>query len=216
MQAKHLGPARNPVSAEQAAEVPSSALAEGTPRRVVAGLLASDGSCDSRSVPTSTAPEQVLRPTASDPAFVDVAAYTDYYRLRAGVSRRADTAEGYYRYVWPAAHNPVRSAVSADMAFQQFGCNNGQPIPLDPLDGQPYVRAMLVALEGRLGIGASQEQMAPEQVFTTGARPADPALLNGLPGQEVTVPHTDANGFPIGGVRFPAEACRSAHRSRPR
>ncbi|MDF3141372.1 MULTISPECIES: alpha/beta hydrolase domain-containing protein [unclassified Streptomyces] len=149
-------------------------------------------------------PEQVLRRPATDPVFVDVAAYTDYYRLRAGISRQADPVHNYYRYDWPAAHNPVLSAASADIAFQQFGCNNGNPIPLNPLHSQPYGRALLVALERRLGIGGPRGTMPPEQLVTAGARPADPALLNGLPGREVTVPQTNADGFPIGGVRFPA------------
>ncbi len=150
------------------------------------------------------APQQVLRRPATDPVFVDVAAYTDYYRLRGSVSRQADPAHGYHRYDWPAAHNPVLSAASADTAFEQFGCNDKRPIPLNPVHSQPYGRALLVALERRLGINGPREQMPPEQVFKAGARPADPALLNGLPGREVTVPQTDADGFPIGGVRFPA------------
>ena len=98
----------------------------------------------------------------------------------------------------------TRPADAADTAFQRFGCNDGKPIPLSPLHSEPYGRALLVALERRLGIGGPREKMPPEQVFTAGARPADPALLNGLPGREVTVPRTDADGFPIGGVRFSA------------
>ncbi|MPY50452.1 alpha/beta hydrolase domain-containing protein [Streptomyces acidicola] len=149
-------------------------------------------------------PEQVLRRPKSDPVFVDVAAYTDYYRLRASVSRGAKEVGDYHRYDWPAAHNPVLTAASADTAFQQFGCNNGEPIPLNPLHSQPYARALLVALERHLGIAGPTKPMPSERLFTAGERPADPALLNGLPDQEVTVPGTDADGIPLGGVRFPA------------
>ncbi|MEU1515155.1 alpha/beta hydrolase domain-containing protein [Streptomyces sp. NPDC005811] len=147
-------------------------------------------------------PRQVLHRPTSDPVFVDVAAYTDYYRLRAGVSRQAPGAPGYHRYDWPAAHKPMLSQAAADSAFAQ-GCNDGEAIPLNPIDNRPYSRAMLVALEHRI-VGGVSAPMPPERLFRADAKPADHALLNGLPGREVWVPRVDADGFPVGGVRFAA------------
>ncbi|WP_198152982.1 alpha/beta hydrolase domain-containing protein [Pseudofrankia sp. DC12] len=149
-------------------------------------------------------PRQVLRRPKTDPAFVDVAAYTDYYRLRASISRQADAANGYYRYDWPAAHAPVLVPAAAAFVFQQSGCNNGQVIPLNAIDSRPYGRALLVALERRLGINGPRVAMPAERMFTAGAQPADPALLNGLPRDPVSVPQVDTDGFPLGGVHFPA------------
>ncbi|WP_030599466.1 alpha/beta hydrolase domain-containing protein [Streptomyces fulvoviolaceus] len=150
-------------------------------------------------------PRQVLRRPKSDPVFVDVAAYTDYYRLRASVSRQEDATNGYHRYDWPAAHRPTLTKAQADSAFAQ-GCNDGEVIPLNAIDNRPYARALLVALERGLGIGGPPAPMPRERLFTAGAKPADPALLNGLPGREVSVPQVDTDGFPLGGVRFPAAA----------
>ncbi|MFF8021783.1 alpha/beta hydrolase domain-containing protein [Streptomyces sp. NPDC007896] len=147
-------------------------------------------------------PRQVLRRPRTDPVFVDVAAYTDYYRLRASISRQAYAVTGYHRYDWPAAHRPTLTQAQADSAFAQ-GCNSGEVIPLNAIDNRPYSRAMLVALERRVGVGGPAP-MPPERLFTAGAKPADPALLNGLPGREVSVPQVDGDGFPLGGVRFPA------------
>jgi len=148
-------------------------------------------------------PRQVVRRPETDPVFVDVAAYTDYYRLRASVSRQAGAVNGYHRYDWPAAHRPTLTQAQADSAFAQ-GCNSGEAIPLNAIDNRPYARAMLVALERRIGIGGAPAPMPRERLFTAGAQPADPALLNGLPGREVSVPQVDDDGFPLGGVRFPA------------
>ncbi|MGW1784819.1 alpha/beta hydrolase domain-containing protein [Streptomyces sp. NPDC002143] len=148
-------------------------------------------------------PRQVLRRPGTDPVFVDVAAYTDYYRLRASISRQADAVAGYHRYDWPAAHRPTFTQAQADAAFAQ-GCHGGEALPLNAIDNRPFARAMLVALERRTDTGGPSPAMPPERLFTAGAKPADPALLNPLPHHEVSVPHVDGEGFPLGGVRFPA------------
>ncbi|WP_344274155.1 hypothetical protein [Actinomadura napierensis] len=61
-------------------------------------------------------------------------------------------------------------------------------------------------LEHHIGVNGRPEPMPREQLLTAGAEPADPALLNGLPGRKVSVPQVDADAFPVGGVRFPAAA----------
>ncbi|UGQ13981.1 hypothetical protein LO772_10470 [Yinghuangia sp. ASG 101] len=149
-------------------------------------------------------PRQVLRRPKTDPVFVDVAAYTDYYRLRADISRQGRAVDGYHRYDWPAAHAPMPNAAAGAFVFGQFGCNNGRPIPLNPIDSQPYARALLVALEHHIGVHGHRAPMPAEQLFATGAQPTDASLLNGLPGRNVSVPRVDDDGFPTGGVRFPA------------
>lgn len=151
-------------------------------------------------------PREVLRRPGTDPVFVDAAAHTDYYRLRASVSRQADAAAGYHRYDWPAAHAPVRTPDAAAFVFDRAGCNNRQVVPLNPIDSDPYARALIVALERHIGADGPRLPMPRERMFTAGGEPSDPALLNGLPGHAVSVPQVDGEGFPLGGVPFPATA----------
>ncbi len=150
-------------------------------------------------------PEQVLRRPRTDPFFVDVAAYTDFYRLRAGVSRAAPAAAGYRRYDWPGAHSPATTPAAAELAFERLRCNGGVPVALNPVDTRPYARAMLAALETQVRRGGrARGALAHERTFVLGAPPVDPSVFNGLPGRAVPLPHVDADRQPLGGVRFPA------------
>ena len=150
-------------------------------------------------------PAEVLRRPSTDPVFVDVATYTDFYRLRASVSRQAPGTTRYRRYDWPAAHSPAVSPASAELAFERLRCNDGVPIPLNPIDTRPYARALLSALEQAVARRRAEPAALPaERLFLLGGAPLDPALLNGLPDRPVLVPHVDGDAQPLGGVRFPA------------
>ncbi len=145
--------------------------------------------------------EMLSRP-ATDPVFVDVAAYTDFYRLRAGLTSVATTTPKYRRYDIPAPH----SIQPPPVAEEEFGeCNNGQATPLNPVNMSPYIRAELVGIEKAIGVKAAQNgpTLPPSTVFKLGPAPRSTANFNPLPGVEVKVPLVDANGWPQGGVRFP-------------
>jgi Alpha/beta hydrolase domain len=149
-------------------------------------------------------PSQLLTRRASDPLFVDIANYTDFYRLRAGVSGGAEPAQyrnGYRRYDWPAAHAPSVIAGPA-VVFGLFGCNGGVQVPLNPIDFRPYLRAVFAGLVGQLGPGGSADALPPSTRFELGPEPPLSPLFNGLPGQAVPVPRVDGDAQPIGGVRF--------------
>lgn len=145
--------------------------------------------------------ELLSRPT-TDPVFVDVAAYTDFYRLRAGLTSVATTTPKYRRYDIPAPHSiqkpPSRVEEFAD-------CNNGEPVPLNPVVMSPYIRAQIIGIQKAMGVRAAQEgpSLPPSTVFRLGPAPRGNANFNPLAGVDVKVPLMDANGWPQGGVRFP-------------
>ena len=134
-------------------------------------------------------PRRLLRRPRNDPFLVDVAAYTDFYRLRAGLTDRDELPGRMVRYDWPAAH-------------QQFGpeaifgsCNGGVRIGLNLIDYHPYLRALVAGLLDR--------RLPLSRRFDLGPTPPTSATFNGLPGVAVPVPRIDADGQPRGGVRFP-------------
>jgi hypothetical protein len=156
--------------------------------------------------------EELLTRPDSDPLFVDVAAYTDYYRLRASVTADDDLPEGVVRYDWPAPHAStvagpalVFGAANPD-GGGGFGCNGGVPVPLNPVDSGPFLRTLVV----RLAEVVTGDGELPEPVlFELADAPANsPESFNGLPGVELRVPAVDDDTLqPVGGVRFPdAEA----------
>ncbi|MBN9112222.1 MAG: hypothetical protein J0I34_25975 [Pseudonocardia sp.] len=165
-------------------------------------------------------PSQILSRPASDPFLVDYVAYTDFYRLRVGLTGREEIPVGMRRYDWPAAHAPSQLIPSQLVDSFVFGaggahCNNGTPIPLSPLDSRPYSRALLVGVENELVARRSEAQpvrgvrLPPSTTFALGPIP-DSALtyqgqqtFNPLPGITVPVPRSDRDGWPVGGVRFP-------------
>ncbi len=145
--------------------------------------------------------ELLSRPN-TDPVFVDVAAYTDFYRLRAGLTSVATTTPKYRRYDIPGPHSiqkpPSRVEEFAD-------CNNGEAVPLNPVVMSPYIRAQIVGIQKAIGVRAAQEgpSLPPSTVFKLGPAPRSKANFNPLEGVDVKVPLMDANGWPQGGVRFP-------------
>jgi hypothetical protein len=145
---------------------------------------------------------QLLSRPTTDPVFVDIAAYTDFYRLRVGLTSVATTTPKYRRYDIPSSHSITPPPVSqADFTE----CNNGQVTPLNPLNMSPYMRAQIMGIEKAIGVRAAQSgpSLPPSTVFQLGPAPRSNANFNPLAGMDVKIPLTDANGWPLGGVRFP-------------
>ncbi|MSP93646.1 MAG: hypothetical protein EXR00_00105 [Alphaproteobacteria bacterium] len=148
-----------------------------------------------------TRTEMLSRP-ASDPIFIDTAAYTDFYRLRAGLTSAATTTAKYRRYDIPGPHSQQRPPVTKE-TFED--CNNGQMVPLNPIFMSPYIRAQVLGLEKAMGVKAAQTgpSLPPSAPFELGPAPTSLANFNPLKGADVKVPRVDANNMPLGGVRFP-------------
>jgi hypothetical protein len=155
--------------------------------------------------------DELLTRPDSDPLFVDVANYTDYYRLRASVTA-GDLPEGLVRYDWPAPHAStiagpalVFGAANPD-GGGGFGCNDGVQVPLNPVDYGPFLRTLVVRLAA---VVAGDGGLPESALFGLEDAPAgSPDSFNGLPGVELQVPAVDEDTLqPVGGVRFPdAEA----------
>jgi hypothetical protein len=145
---------------------------------------------------------ELLSRPKTDPIFIDTVAYTDFYRLRASLTDVATTTPKYRRYDIPGPHAAVKPPARAAL-FKE--CNNGQPIPLNPISMSPYIRAQLVGAEKAMGVKAAQSahDLPPSVVFKLGPAPASKDHFNPLPGATLKVPVVDANAMPAGGVRFP-------------
>lgn len=145
---------------------------------------------------------ELLSRPGTDPLFVDVAAYTDYYRLRAGLSATRVTTANYRRFDIPAPHRMMRPP-SGPAAFA--GCDNTPMRPLNPLDMAPYIRAMIVGIEKAIGVESAQSgpTLPPSAAFTMGASSETTPTFNPLPGANVPIPLVDENSWPLGGIAFP-------------
>ncbi|MEJ2123076.1 MAG: alpha/beta hydrolase domain-containing protein [Alphaproteobacteria bacterium] len=145
--------------------------------------------------------ELMSRPE-TDPLFVDVAAYTDFYRLRAGLTSTAVTTAHYRRYDIPAPHRMMRPPSGA-AAFA--GCTEDQWHALNPLDMSPYIRAMIVAIAKTIGASSARSaaDLPPSTVFALGPSSDATETFNPLPGVNVPIPLVDENAWPVGGIRFP-------------
>lgn len=155
--------------------------------------------------------DEILTRPQSDPVFVDIANYTDFYRLRSGLTSGSDV-DGYWRYDWPSPHAP--GAIAADpIVFERFACNGGQVVPTNPTDFRPYARALLAGLELEIGAPVPDAQRpegsdglpAPAEFELTDEQPEGTGDLNALPDVTTPVPAVDDELWPRGGVRF-AEA----------
>jgi hypothetical protein len=151
---------------------------------------------------TPLLPAQMLSRPATDPDFVDVANYTDFYRVFAGLSDTGYSSPRYHRYDWPSPH--AVGAISATAAAVP-GCNDGIPVVLNPIGYVPYFRAILVGLAHDLGVPAAASALALPANATFTLTPSTSAMqnINLLNGQNVPIPVVDGNQMPVGGVRFP-------------
>ena len=102
-------------------------------------------------------PSELLKRSQSDPFYIDVANYTDFYRLRASVTDVAERPERMRRYDWPSPHAAAKPGATASAAGK---CDAGGSPELNSISYRPYLRAVLLALEHTLG--ASQAKDAPE------------------------------------------------------
>ncbi|WP_085810833.1 alpha/beta hydrolase domain-containing protein [Sphingomonas sp. TZW2008] len=143
-------------------------------------------------------PAQLLTRPGSDPMVVDVAAYTDFYRLRASVFAAAPGVPRLRRYAVAAAHAPAGGYPDA-LIFGTLRCNGGVPAPLNPLNDAAYVRALLTALLGAIGTREIAAGKLPAEhafdLVTPGIAP-----INLLSGQNILVPRVDGDAMPVGGV----------------
>jgi|SRR5580658_1940194 hypothetical protein len=151
------------------------------------------------------APRDLLTRPQSDPFYIDVANYNDYYRVRASAARQDRLPPTMRRYDWPSPHVAGSAAVAAALfgpRANQAPCNGGIAVPLDPIAYGPYARALVVGLRHQLD-GPAGQALPATTLFELGPPPDDPARINALPGVALQVPALDEHGQPIGGVRFP-------------
>jgi hypothetical protein len=179
-------------------------------------------------------PSQLLTRPASDPFYIDVANYTDFYRVMAGATDTSSSNAKFRRYDWPGPHGqgsvpgPQTEAVNPSVtqgtnaASGASGCDNlGAPIGTNPIGYQPYFRAIFLELEKAAGVPSAQgaPSLPPSTFFTLGSAPsvrtasvtgttgtATLNTFNDAVGNSPGVPLIDGNGWPIGGVRTPDEA----------
>lgn len=143
--------------------------------------------------------KEILSRGRADPLFVDVANYTDFYRLRAGLTSRGTGASLYRRYDFPAMH-------VAGLGLSNPRCNDGVRVEQNPIGYAPYMRALVLGLEKDLGVKSARHahRLPVSRLFRLAKEqpPASPHF-NPLPGVMTPVPQVDGDGMPVGGVRFP-------------
>jgi len=165
-------------------------------------------------------PRQLLSRPGSDPVFVNVGAFTDYFRLRASLFQEALPHPGIYHYDWAYPHASLFILPGPEFPFVAKGCNGGNILPLNPVDMRPYLRKVVSGLAMELARGRKRhdfdEGLPESALFDLGPPPPDPPAVcsesissdnpctfNALPGKTLATPLVDAAGQPLGGVRFP-------------
>ena len=165
-------------------------------------------------------PRQLLSRPASDPLFVNVGAFTDYFRLRASLFQEALPQPGIYHYDWPYPHASLFILPGPEFPFVAKGCNAGNILPLNPVDMRPFLRKIVSGVAMELGKGRRRhdfdEGLPESTLFDLGPAPPsppavcsestaseNPCTFNPLPGKILATPKVDADGQPVGGVRFP-------------
>jgi hypothetical protein len=151
----------------------------------------------------------ILKRPASDPFVIDIANYTDFFRLAAALTDTGALPPAMRRYDWPAPHSQIRSAAQEAAAFttprDSGRCNDGVPVPLNPVTYDPYLRTLVVELAHHLHAPgfASERDLPPTTLFDLEPRSQiEYADLQAHPASPQK-PLLDADGEPLGGVRFP-------------
>jgi hypothetical protein len=146
----------------------------------------------------------ILSGHSSDPFYIDVANYTDFYRLRASITDVDTKNPRIRRYDWPSAHAPAPLDQSA-MASRLSRCNGGVPLDLNPISHDAYLRAMMLELERELDVPTARKapHLPPTKLFLLDPASSRTPNFNALPGVRLSVPLIDENAQPMGGVRFP-------------
>ena len=198
----------------------------GTGKAVFAGVLAIDGTGNWLALNRLAAahhadeapyfaPDQtplrasdILHRAKSDPFYVDVANYTDFYRVHASVTDRLPALPTMRRYDWPSPHHPVTSAADAAATFaaKRLGgaCNGGKVVAVNPVSYTPYLRTLVIELAHQVGsTSAGTRGLPPSLLFQLGPAPEKTENFNPLAGTKVQVPLTAKDAQPVGGVRFP-------------
>ena len=165
-------------------------------------------------------PRELLSRPDSDPLFVNIGAFTDYFRLRASLFHDGLPHPGIYHYDWPYPHASLFILPSEDFPFVAKGCNGGEVRPLNPVDMRPYLRRVVSGLVSELKSRRRKrdfdEGLPPSAFFELGPSPPPPPAIcaqstesdarctfNPLPGRVLATPRVDADRQPLGGVRFP-------------
>lgn len=145
-------------------------------------------------------PAQLLSRPRSDPVVVDVAAFTDFYRVRASVFARAPGNPRLHRYATAAAHAPG-TLVPQAFIFGKMKCNGGVPVAMNPINDALYLRALLLGLADTIGVATATPHSLPAAapfVLT----PASPRLkdINRLGATPLWLPKIGADGAASGGI----------------
>ncbi len=147
---------------------------------------------------------ELLGGHASDPFYIDIANYTDFYRLRASYTDVDTKNPRMRRYDWPSAHAPAPIDQSGRSA-RASRCNGGVIVDLNPIPHSTYLRAVTLELERELGVPSARQAppLPPTTLFTLTSASSSTPNFNPLPGVRLSVPLTDGDDQPMGGVRFP-------------
>jgi hypothetical protein len=163
-------------------------------------------------------PLQLLHRPLTDPFFVDTTAYTDFFRVRASVFNTSFAPLNLREYNLPNAHSSA-ATLPPNTKPSVVACAPGSTdvVALNPLDGRPFSRALVLGLARQVGVRGLRGQ-APHLPLSNRFRlTAGPAtapvldqdnpnlpLFNFLPGVDLKVPVTNADNQPIGGrVTYP-------------
>ena len=147
---------------------------------------------------------EILGGHASDPFYIDIANYTDFYRLRASLTDVDTKNPRMRRYDWPSAHAPAPIDQSGASA-RASRCNGGVPVDLNPIAHGAYLRAVTLELERELDVPSARQapKLPPTTLFLLDPASSRTPNFNPLPGVRLSVPLVDEDAQPFGGVRFP-------------
>jgi hypothetical protein len=147
---------------------------------------------------------EILGGHVSDPFYIDIANYTDFYRLRASLTDVDTKNPRIRRYDWPSAHAPAPIDQSG-ASGRANRCNGGAPVDFNPIPHSAYLRAVTLELERELDVPSARQapRLPPTTLFLLDPVSSKMPNFNALPGVRLSVPLTDEDAQPFGGVRFP-------------